>query len=112
MTDLDPRAGGMHQEATGALGPNIGMTDVRAVLRASNLCNQWGLDPVSLGFSLSFAMELAEVGVVGAADTDGLDLRFGHDEAALEMMRRIAYREGFGEVLGEGCRRAAEHIGA
>jgi aldehyde:ferredoxin oxidoreductase len=111
MTDLDPRAGGMHQEATGALGPNIGMTDVRAVLRASNLCNQWGLDPVSLGFSLSFAMELAEVGVVGAADTDGLDLRFGHDEAALEMMRRIAYREGFGEVLGEGCRRAAEHIG-
>jgi len=111
MDDLDPRAGGTHQEVTGALGPNIGMTDVRSVLRANNLCNQWGLDPVSLGFSLSFAMELAEVGILDAADTDSLDLRFGHDEAALEMMRRIAFRQGFGDVLAQGCRRAAEHIG-
>jgi aldehyde:ferredoxin oxidoreductase len=111
MTDLDPRAGGMHQEVSGSLGPNIGMTDVAAVVRANNLCNQWGLDPVSLGFSLSFAMELRDVGVIDQAMTDGLDLRFGRDAEALEMVRRIAYREGFGDVLAEGCRRASEHIG-
>ena len=111
MDDLDPRAGGMHQEVTGALGPNIGMTDVRAIVRANNLCNEWGLDPVSLGFSLSFAMELAERGVIDAETTDGLDLRFGRDDAALEMMRRVAYRDGFGDVLAEGCRRASETIG-
>lgn len=111
MDDLDPRASGVHQEVSGSLGPNIGMTDVRAVLRANNLCNQWGLDPVSLGFTLSFAMELRETGLLSQDDTDGLDLRFGHDEAALEMMRRIAYREGFGDVLGEGCRRASERLG-
>src|SRR5207244_1436873 len=42
--DLDPRAGGIHQEITGTLGPNIGTTDIRHILRANNLCNQWGLD--------------------------------------------------------------------
>jgi aldehyde:ferredoxin oxidoreductase len=111
MTDLDPRAGGMHQEVSGSLGPNVGMTDVAAIVRANNLCNQWGLDPVSLGFSLSFAMELREVGLIDAGTTDSLDLRFGRDAEALAMMRRIAYREGFGDVLAEGCRRASEHLG-
>lgn len=111
MSDLDPRAGGIHQEITGSMGPNIGMTDVKMVLRANNLCNQWGMDPVSLGFTLSFAMELSEVGVLSKTDTDGLSLRFGQDEAALEMMRRIVFREGFGNVLAEGSRRAAEQIG-
>jgi aldehyde:ferredoxin oxidoreductase len=111
MQDLDPRASGLHQEVTGTLGPNIGMTDVRAVLRANNLCNQWGLDPVSLGFTLSFAMELREVGLLSDADTDGLDLRFGQDDAALEMMRRITFREGLGDLLAEGCRRASERLG-
>jgi aldehyde:ferredoxin oxidoreductase len=111
MTDLDPRASGVHQEVTGSMGPNIGMTDVRMVLRANNLCNQWGLDPVSLGFTLSFAMELSETGMLTAQDTDGLSLRFGQDQAALEMMRRITFREGFGNVLAEGSQRVAERLG-
>lgn len=111
MTDLDPRAGGTHQEVTGALGPNIGMSDPAMVIRANNLCNQWGLDPTSLGFSLSFAMELAELGLLSSEASDGLDLRFGNDHAALEMMRRVAFREGFGNLLAEGCMRAAKRIG-
>jgi aldehyde:ferredoxin oxidoreductase len=51
--DLDPRAGAMHQEITGTLGSNIGTSDIKALMRFNNLCNQWGLDPVSLGFTLS-----------------------------------------------------------
>jgi aldehyde:ferredoxin oxidoreductase len=109
--DLDPRASAMHQEITGTLGPNIGTTDIRVLMRFNNLCNQWGLDPVSLGFTLSFAMEAFENGILAAADTDGLDLRFGDHDAALEIIHRIAHRQGFGDVLAEGSKRAAAKIG-
>jgi aldehyde:ferredoxin oxidoreductase len=109
--DLDPRASGIHQEVTGALGPNVGLADIRVLLRLNNLLNQWGMDPVSLGFTLSMAMELRERGLLTQADTDGVDLRFGEAAAIQEMARRIAYREGFGDVLAEGSRRAAEQIG-
>ena len=109
--DLDPRAGAMHQEITGTLGPNIGTTDLKVLMRFNNLCNQWGLDPVSLGFTLSFAMEAFENGILDAADTGGLELRFGHHAAALEMARRIVSREGLGDILAEGCKRAAAKIG-
>ena len=110
--DLDRRAGAMHQEITGTLGPNIGTSDIRVLMRFNNLCNQWGLDPVSLGFTLSFAMEAFENGLLTAEDTGGLDLRFGHHNAALEMTRRIVQRQGFGDILAEGSRRAAAEIGA
>src|SRR5439155_13596036 len=83
---------------------------IRHILRANNLCNQWGLDPASLGFTLSFAMECVEAGVLNT-HTLGVDLRFGNSEAALEMMRRIAFREGFGDLLAEGTKRAAAQIG-
>ncbi|MHB9032976.1 MAG: aldehyde ferredoxin oxidoreductase family protein [Anaerolineae bacterium] len=110
-SDLDPRASAMHQEVTGALGPNIGCDDITAVMAFNNLCNQWGLDPVSLGFTLSFAMECFERGILSAADTGGLELRFGSTNAALELTRRIVEREGLGDLLAEGSRRAAERIG-
>jgi aldehyde:ferredoxin oxidoreductase len=109
--DLDPRASAMHQEITGSLGPNIGTADIRVLMRFNNLCNQWGLDPVSLGFTLSFAMEAFENSLITPADTNGLDLRFGNSDAALEMVRRIVYREGLGDVLAEGSKRAAARIG-
>ncbi len=109
--DLDQRAGAIHQEITGALGPNIGTTDLRVLMRFNNLCNQWGLDPVSLGFTLSFAMEIFEHGILTPDDTAGLDIRFGNHDAALELTRRIVFREGIGDLLAEGCRRAAERIG-
>lgn len=110
-SDLDPRAGVVHQEITATLGPNIGATDIKVLLRFNNLCNQWGLDPVSLGFTLSFAMEAFEHGILTSDDTNGLDLRFGNHAAALEMARRIVCREGLGNVLAEGVRQAAAIIG-
>lgn len=109
--DLDWRAGAMHQEITGTLGPNIGTSDITVLMRFNNLCNQWGLDPVSLGFTLSFAMEAFENGLITVEETGGLELRFGNHTAALEMARRIVQRQDFGNTLAEGSRRAAAKLG-
>lgn len=111
MADLDPRASAIHQEITGSMGPNIGTQDVSSLLRFNNVLNQLGMDPVSLGFTLSMAMELAEEGILSSAATDGLDLRFGDAAATSAMIHRIAQRQGFGDVLAEGAKRAAAIIG-
>lgn len=117
--DLDPRASGIHQEATGALGPNLGIVDLDWILRANNLCNQYGLDPTSLGFVLSFAMECGEKGIVergtgnvenGADETEGVP-RFGDAAGAEELIGKIVRREGLGDLLAEGTRRAAQALG-
>lgn len=109
-TAYDPRAGAIHQEITGALGPNLGIADLTAIFRANVLCNDLGLDPTSLGFTLSMAMECVARGIL-SEETIGLPLRFGEPEAMLAMLPRIAARQGFGDVLAEGARRAAERIG-
>lgn len=101
----DARAGGIHQEITGALGSNLGIADLNAILRANVLCNDLGLDPASLGFTLSMAMECVERGILDQP------LRFGDAEAMLMMIEQIAQRKGFGDVLAEGAMRAAENVG-
>jgi aldehyde:ferredoxin oxidoreductase len=103
---FDPRAGGIHQEIAGALGPNLGIADPDFVLQANVLCNELGLDPASLGFTLSMAMECVERGLL-----KDVPLRFGDGDAALSMMSLIAAREGFGDVLAEGALLAAKAIG-
>ena len=106
----DGRSGGIHQEITGAFGSNLGIANLDDLFAANILCNELGLDPDSLGFTLSMAMECVQEGVLDEADRRGA-LRFGNGEAALAMTRRIAEREGFGNVLAEGVKRAAEQIG-
>lgn len=101
----DTRAGGIHQELAGALGSNLGIADLDAILRANILCNELGLDPASLGFTLSMAMECVERGILD------VPLRFGDAPAMLMMLEQIAHRRDFGDVLAEGVKRAAEKIG-
>ena len=69
------------------------------------------LDTISTGATIAFAMECFEHGLIGLDDTDGIDLRFGNAEAMLMMIERIARRQGFGNLLAEGSKRAAEQIG-
>ena len=107
--DLDPHANGIHQEITGTLGPNIGITDLDIILRFNNLCNQYGLDPTSLGFSISFAMELFEKGILTVKDGDLLT--FGDEKAVLEIINNITFRKGLGDILAEGTKRASAIIG-
>ena len=106
----DP-ASGIHQEVTAALGPNIGNADLELLLTANNRCNRQGLDPVSLGFSISFAMECFETGILTPKDADGMDLRFGNGAVLLPLMEKIAAREGIGDILAEGVKRASVRIG-
>jgi aldehyde:ferredoxin oxidoreductase len=104
--------GGLHQEAIAALGPNLGLPGADEALALNSACLRLGLDPVSLGFTLSFAMECRERGLLASSDLDGLDLRFGAVAAGVDMTDRIARREGAGDWLAEGSRRAADRLGS
>ena len=107
-TGDDARAGGLHQEAAGSLGPNIGCKDIETLVRANTLCNELGMDPNSLGYTISFAMECVQRGIL---DSDGLNLTFSDDTDVLKLIKMIAYREGLGDLLAEGSARASRKIG-
>jgi aldehyde:ferredoxin oxidoreductase len=96
-------------------GAFCGEPDCRSIetlLTGNHLVNQWGMDNLETGSIISWAMELYELGILTDKETDGLELRFGNDEALLEMTRRIAFREGFlGNTLAEGGILASEIIG-
>lgn len=109
--DGEPGSGGMHQEIAGALGPNVGLSDLAILVRANRYCNLQGIDPVSAGFSISFAMECFEKGLVNHRDTGGLDLNFTNQEVILPLLEQIAARKSLGRLLGEGTRRAADLLG-
>ena len=106
---LDARASGIHQEVTGTMGPNLGIVDLDWILTGKNFCNQFGLDPTSLGFTISFAMELFEKGILGPQD--GRPVRFGDRDGARQLMEDIVHRRGLGNVLAEGTRLAAQQFG-
>ncbi len=108
---VDPRYGGPEYETVGAVGSNCGIDDLRAISKANELCNAYGLDTISAGMMVSFAMECFEAGLLTTQDTGGLDLRFGNGPAMVEMIRRIGEREGLGDLLAEGPRIAAGRIG-
>ncbi len=81
------------------------------ILVGQHLANIYGMDCLEVGSMIAWAMELYEKGILTDKDTDGLELRFGNDEAVLEMSHRIGRREGLGDILAEGPLRAAEKIG-
>jgi len=74
------------------------------------MCDQLGLDTHSTGSTISFAMEAWERGLISAKDTDGLILRWGNIDPVIQLVRKIAYREGFGDILAEGSKRASMEI--
>ncbi len=108
---VDPVYGGPEYETLAALGSNCGIDDLEALIKAGEICNRQGIDTISTGVAISFAMECVEKGILSREDTDGLDLTFGNAEAMVRMVERIALRQGFGNLLAEGTRRAAAKIG-
>jgi aldehyde:ferredoxin oxidoreductase len=101
----------MEYESLWALGPNCGIDRLDAISKAMDLCNQYGMDSISAGGIVGFAMDLYEHGILTDQDTDGLELRFGNYEAEFELLKKIAHREGIGNTLADGSRMAAEKIG-
>jgi aldehyde:ferredoxin oxidoreductase len=108
---VDRAYGGPEYETLAAFGSNCGVDDYRALLKANELCNAYGLDTISTGATLAFAMECFERGLLTAGDTDGLELSFGDAHAILKAIEMIARREGFGDRLAEGSARLAQEIG-
>jgi len=98
-------------ETTYALGSTAGIGYLPAIIAADRLCDEYGIDTMSAGVTIGFAMELYERGILTKKDTDGLELKFGNDKAMIEMLRRIAYKEGLGELLGQGTKKVAQKIG-
>jgi aldehyde:ferredoxin oxidoreductase len=93
-----------------AMGPNCGVGNLDAILKGMDLSNYYGVDAISIGGIISFAMDLCKNGIINK-ETAGLELNFGDAEAMIEMIKRVSLREGFGDTLAEGVKLAAEKIG-
>jgi len=99
---------GPEYETTNALGPMCWVDDPEAIIYANHLCNEYGLDTISTGVTIAFALELHERGLL---DDDELSLAWGDVDSVLGLIERIAHRRGIGDLLAEGTRQAAERIG-
>ena len=94
-----------------AWGANCAIDNMPAIWKCKELCQRYGMDYVSASGTIAFAMELFQRGIITTKDTDGLELTWGNEDAAIELLRKISYREGFGDVLAEGAARASAKIG-
>ena len=98
-------------ECWAELGPNLMNYDVRSVFVLSNEVDRLGFDVNEAGWLMSFVIDCYERGIIGKEDTDGLEMKWGNAEAVRQMLHKVAKREGFGNILAEGVKRAAEQIG-
>jgi len=97
-------------ESINALGARVSNRDLPSIIEADRLCDDYGLDTISTGASIAFAMELYEKGILSKNDTD-LDLTWNNPDTVIELIHRIAHRKELGKLLGEGVRRASKAIG-
>lgn len=108
---VDPHYGGPEYETTSTFGNYCGVSDLAAIAKANEICNKYGMDTISCGATIAWAMECFEEELITVEDTGGIELRFGSAEAIVKMTEMIAKREGFGDILAEGSARAAAKIG-
>ena len=108
---LMPEYGGPEYETIATFGSYCGVDDLHAVTYANQLCNEYGVDTISCGATLSWAMECFEQEVLNIEETDGIELRYGNAEAMIAMLKKTLNREGFGDILAEGSAKAADRLG-
>jgi aldehyde:ferredoxin oxidoreductase len=109
---VDPIFGGPEYETLASLGSDCGIDDLPAICKGHELCQRYGLDTISVGATIAFAMECYENGIITKKDTGGIELKFGNVDAMLQLLDLIARREGIGDLLAEGVKKAAEKLGA
>jgi aldehyde:ferredoxin oxidoreductase len=102
---------GPEYETIGTFGGLCLVDDLTAIAKANQLCNQYGLDTISAGGIIAFAMEAYEKGMITRSDTDGVDLVWGSAEALIEMVHKMGKGEGIGRLMTEGSKRMAESLG-
>jgi aldehyde:ferredoxin oxidoreductase len=98
-------------ETTYSLGSNCNVDYLPAVIAGDRLCDEFGIDTISVGVAIGFAMELYERGILTNKDTESIELKFGNHKAMIEMIRKIAFKDGLGALLSEGTKKAAQIIG-
>lgn len=108
---VDPLYGGPEYETVGTFGSYCGVTSLEYVSLANQLCNMHGLDTISCGATIAFAMECYEKKLLDKEKCDGIELNFGNAEALPIIIEKIARREGLGDLLAEGSYRVAEKLG-
>ena len=102
---------GPEYETTDTFGAMCGVSDLNAITMANYLCNEYGVDTISAGATIAFALECFERGILTLEHTQGIPLAFGNGELVVELVGKIARREGIGDLLAEGSRRMAERLG-
>ncbi|MHB0871593.1 MAG: aldehyde ferredoxin oxidoreductase C-terminal domain-containing protein [Chloroflexota bacterium] len=102
---------GPEYETTALIGGNCAIPDMRDVAYANYLCDEYGLDTISTGAVIGFAMECFEKGIITERDTEGIQARFGSVDAFAALARKIAFREGIGNILADGVRKASQQFG-
>jgi aldehyde:ferredoxin oxidoreductase len=107
----DPDYGGPEYETLGALGSNCGIDNLKAICKGNERCNALGMDTISTGSALAFAMECYEKGLISKDDTGGIEFVFGDENIMLQGLELIARKKGFGATLAEGTARMAAKIG-
>jgi aldehyde:ferredoxin oxidoreductase len=93
------------------LGSNCLNNNIESIIKANDICNRYGIDTISAGAVIAFAMECYEKGLISQKDTGGIELTWGNHQALVAMTEKIARREGFGDVLADGVQIAAQKIG-
>ncbi len=107
-------AAGAHKpeyETLGMFGSNCLNTNLESIIKANDICNRAGLDTISTGAAVAFAIECFEKGILTKADTGGIQLNWGDHKAIIDLTEKIARREGLGNILADGVKRAADKIG-
>ena len=102
---------GPEYETLYSFGGQTGVDDIDGIIAADRLADELGIDTISAGVTIGFAMELYEKGILGPEDTGGLELNFGNHQAMITLLRLMAFREGMGGLLADGVKVAAEKIG-
>jgi aldehyde:ferredoxin oxidoreductase len=102
---------GPEYETLGLFGSNLLIDSLPTIIQANVLCDMLGLDTISAGNIIGFLMECCERGLISPSASEGFDVRFGDEEGALAVIEMMGYRRGFGDIVAEGVRTAAQHIG-
>ena len=103
---------GPEYETTDTLGAMCGVDDLNAITMANYRCNEYGLDTISAGSSIAFAMECYQRGILKDDQTGGISLEFGNGDLVVDLVEKIGKREGIGDLLAEGTQRMAERLGS
>ena len=110
MKKFEGMLDGVEYETLFALGSNCGVASIEYVAKGNELCDLYGIDTISTGGVIGFIMDLYENGIVSKEEV-GIEAKFGNGDAMLELIEKIAYRQGIGDILAEGVKKAAEKIG-